>query len=108
MIISDFGAVLRRLREEKEYTISKLSSAAGISESTLSRWERGLCKPRFINDISRIAKSLDVPEDIFLSSHDDRIKTLEDKVNTLEKYIRDLEIKVVDISKNQKIIRKKE
>ncbi|GED88371.1 helix-turn-helix domain-containing protein [Streptomyces sp. NPDC091412] len=44
-VLADVGPRLRRIRKEREVTLSALAEATGISVSTLSRLESGLRKP---------------------------------------------------------------
>lgn len=57
----EFGAVLKRLREQKSMTINQLAEASGISNSQISRMEngiRGVPKPPTIR---KLADALEVP-----------------------------------------------
>ncbi|MES2465528.1 MAG: helix-turn-helix transcriptional regulator [Armatimonadota bacterium] len=43
---SDFGRLLRRLREKRGLSLAETAQAAGIARTTLNRWEIGTYKPR--------------------------------------------------------------
>lgn len=51
--------LIRKKREEKDYTLDKLAKLAGISKGHLSRIERGETQPTIIT-LSRVAIALKV------------------------------------------------
>ncbi|CAL9646373.1 HTH-type transcriptional regulator SutR [Streptomyces sp. enrichment culture] len=61
-VLAGVGPRLRRLRKEREVTLSALSEATGISVSTLSRLESGLRKPS-LELLLPIAQAHQVPLD---------------------------------------------
>jgi transcriptional regulator with XRE-family HTH domain len=50
-----FGAWLRGRRAELRQTIAESAEVLGISENTMSRWERELLQPVKVVDIHRLA-----------------------------------------------------
>ncbi|MBZ9638138.1 helix-turn-helix domain-containing protein [Streptomyces sp. PSKA30] len=61
-VLAGVGPRLRRIRKEREVTLSGLSEATGISVSTLSRLESGLRKPS-LELLLPIAQAHQVPLD---------------------------------------------
>ena len=43
---NELGALLRQLRNNRQYTLSGLAARAGVSKATLQGWEAGLHQPR--------------------------------------------------------------
>ena len=54
------GNILKRIRQEKGYSLTKLGKLTGISKSYLSLLERGIQKNPSIEIIEKIAKVLEV------------------------------------------------
>ncbi len=50
---------LRQLRKAKRLTLRQLSAMSGIDQGTLSRYERGLCNPKWANS-KKLADALNV------------------------------------------------
>jgi transcriptional regulator with XRE-family HTH domain len=61
-VLAEVGPRLRRIRKERGATLAGLSTATGISVSTLSRLESGLRKPS-LELLLRIARAHQVPLD---------------------------------------------
>ncbi len=97
--MTNFGQILREIREEKNMTCVKLSKITGISVRNLYRWEKGETTPRFYEDISKIAKALKVPEEIFLRNDvlSQRIKGLEENVAFLQEKVKSLETQLTSL-----------
>lgn len=51
---------IKSVREEKGISRYKLSQMTGISESTLSRYERGLIRKISIENLKKICKALEI------------------------------------------------
>ncbi|MGV9239177.1 helix-turn-helix domain-containing protein, partial [Streptomyces nigra] len=61
-VLAGVGPRLRRMRKEREVTLTALSEATGISVSTLSRLESGLRRPS-LELLLPIARAHQVPLD---------------------------------------------
>lgn len=61
------GELLLMLRKRKGWSLKNLEAASGISESTLSRYERGLREPT-IGALRRIAAALEVDPGVLVSA----------------------------------------
>lgn len=61
---------LRRVRQEKGYSLADLVRLTGIHESDLSQLERGL-RPPFPDWRKRLARTLKMPEEILFEEIDD-------------------------------------
>ncbi|MCW8378596.1 helix-turn-helix domain-containing protein [Streptomyces justiciae] len=76
-VLADVGPRLRRIRKEREVTLSALSEVTGISVSTLSRLESGLRKPS-LELLLPIAQAHQVPLDELVGTPpvgDPRVRT---------------------------------
>jgi transcriptional regulator with XRE-family HTH domain len=60
------GAVLKKLRKERGYSLRQLAAATGLSHSFLCDVERGRCKPS-LDTLQVLAGALQVAPEIFLS-----------------------------------------
>ncbi|MEC0369433.1 transcriptional regulator [Paenibacillus chibensis] len=60
-MVNEFGSTLKRLREQKGYTINQLAEAAGISNSQISRMENGLRGIPKAPTIRKLADALEAP-----------------------------------------------
>jgi transcriptional regulator with XRE-family HTH domain len=67
MTEGNLGAKVRRLRREREMTVSELAANVGVSRPTIWAWEKGKHVPR-PGRISSLAQALDVPEDQLILS----------------------------------------
>lgn len=45
--VTESGAMLRKMRQERGLTLQQLSDLSGVSISSLSQWETGRINPRF-------------------------------------------------------------
>ncbi|MEB3205901.1 MAG: helix-turn-helix transcriptional regulator [Vampirovibrionales bacterium] len=62
-----FGDYVRNKRMEKGVTLRKLADMLGVSATFLSKVERNELTPPSLENIQKLAKLLDVPENILLS-----------------------------------------
>lgn len=46
---SELGALIAGIRNQKGYSLAKLSELSGVSDSAISRWESGDTMPRVDN-----------------------------------------------------------
>jgi len=60
------GKKIKRIREQKGFSINELSEKAGVSKSYLSYIERGIQKNPSLQVLSKIAKTLDITVDYLL------------------------------------------
>jgi transcriptional regulator with XRE-family HTH domain len=58
---SGVGVLLRRWRGERNFSLSDLARASGVSSSTLSRWESGRTRPRAL-ELETVLDVLRVPD----------------------------------------------
>lgn len=85
-----FGAFIREKRINKNYSQKDLAEMLFVTESAVSKWERGITYPdiTLITDICRI---LDVSEKELIQSSDDneyrKIKSDSDKYNKIKKVL---------------------
>ncbi|MEH7374838.1 helix-turn-helix domain-containing protein [Neobacillus drentensis] len=66
------GNILKRIRQEKGYSLTKLGKLAGISKSYLSLLERGIQKNPSIEIIEKIAKVLEVDINYLIDSTENK------------------------------------
>jgi transcriptional regulator with XRE-family HTH domain len=59
--MDDFGAYLRRLRQEQKLTLREVEEMAGVSNSYLTLIERGLRKPPGADVLKKLAPAYNVP-----------------------------------------------
>ena len=59
--MDDFGAYLRRLRQEQKLTLREVEEMAGVSNSYLTLIERGLRKPPGADVLKKLAPVYNVP-----------------------------------------------
>jgi transcriptional regulator with XRE-family HTH domain len=59
--MDDFGAYLRRLRQEQKLTLREVEEVAGVSNSYLTLIERGLRKPPGADVLKKLAPVYNVP-----------------------------------------------
>lgn len=57
---NSLGGVLRRWRESRGVTMSRLAETAGVSRMTLHRWEAGSVQPR-LPELEAVLQSLGIP-----------------------------------------------
>lgn len=83
-----FGSFIKRKRESKNYSQKDLAELLYVTESAVSKWERGVSYPD-ITLITDICKVLDISERELIQSSDDdeyrRIKRNSDKFNKIKK-----------------------
>jgi transcriptional regulator with XRE-family HTH domain len=60
-MMDDFGAYLRRLRQEQKLTLREVEEMAGVSNSYLTLIERGLRKPPGADVLKKLAPVYNVP-----------------------------------------------
>ena len=84
----NFGSFLKSKRQEKNLTQKELANLLFVTESAVSKWERGVSYPD-ITLISDICKVLDISEKELIQSSDDseyrKIKSNSDKFNKIKK-----------------------
>lgn len=84
----DFGTFIKEKRIQKNYSQKDLAELLFVSESAVSKWERGVSYPD-ITLISDICKVLDISEKELIQSSDDseyrKIKSNSDKFNKIKK-----------------------
>ena len=61
------GLQIKELRTQKGYSLSQLAQKAGVSKSYLSYIERDMQKNPSLHFLSKVAGTLDVPVDQFLT-----------------------------------------
>ncbi|HTD38240.1 MAG TPA: helix-turn-helix transcriptional regulator [Candidatus Limnocylindrales bacterium] len=92
--MESFGARLRRLREDKAFSVADLASAVGVSESAIRQLEVGNVKsPSFVLGL-RIAIQLNV-DPFYLalgegSNMTERFETIERRLAKLERRVASL------------------
>jgi len=64
--MTEFSNRLKRLREEKGWSKTKLAGRIGVSLSTYANWEYGIAEPD-IETIKKICQQLDVSSDVLLN-----------------------------------------
>lgn len=70
-VLSRFGANIRRLRTERDLSLSQLSRQSGVAKGTLSKLELSIGNPT-VETLWSIANALDVPfDDLFAESGDE-------------------------------------
>jgi len=75
--LTDFnGDKLRKIRENRGFTMKELAHRAGISEPALWKLENGSCLPSAIT-LSRIARALLKEPDDFLGPDEDMLQELQ-------------------------------
>ena len=83
-----FGSFIKEKRISKNYSQKDLAELLYVTESAVSKWERGVTYPD-ITLISNICKVLDVSEKELIQSSDDeeyrRMKKDSDKYNKIKK-----------------------
>ena len=83
-----FGTFIKEKRIQKNYSQKDLAELLFVSESAVSKWERGVSYPG-ITLISDICKVLDISEKELIQSSDDseyrKIKSNSDKFNKIKK-----------------------
>ncbi|MFR6558782.1 MAG: helix-turn-helix domain-containing protein, partial [Weissella confusa] len=62
--------ILKKLRNDKGETLSELSQKVGISQPTLSRYEKGTRKPKY-DQLERLAAHFSVTIDYLAGKSDD-------------------------------------
>ena len=81
----DFGLYIQQKRKEKNLTQAELAEKLYVTESAVSKWERGVTYPD-ITLISDICLVLDINEHEFItSSNDNEYRMLKIKANRLNK-----------------------
>ena len=65
MYMEKFGERLKDLREERDLTQAELAGILGVAPNTISRWERGITRPRY-NVLLKIAEFFNVDVDYLL------------------------------------------
>lgn len=82
--MTTFGETLRRRRKELRLTIREMSKQSGLSESSLSQWERGYCLPSDLK-LSAVAAAyrFDEMELVNLPLRDQ--KTISDVIERLDR-----------------------
>ena len=63
-----FGEELRRLREQKEFSVNQLALYSGVSAAHISRLERGLRPAPTPDVIKKLAKGLGVPYEYLMKA----------------------------------------
>lgn len=85
-----FGAFIKEKRISKNYSQKELAELLYVTESAVSKWERGITYPD-ITLISDICKVLDISEKELIQSSDDseyrKIKRNSDKFNKIKKIL---------------------
>ncbi|UNT92643.1 helix-turn-helix domain-containing protein [Allobaculum sp. Allo2] len=66
----NIGEYLRARREEKRLTISKVAEYVGVSESTVSRWERGMIGEMGRTKIAKLSEILEISPAIIVGFDD--------------------------------------
>ena len=83
-----FGTFIKEKRIQKNYSQKDLAELLFVSESAVSKWERGVSYPD-ITLISDICKVLDISEKELIQSSDDseyrKMKSNSDKFNKIKK-----------------------
>ena len=60
--LAETGANLRKLREQRELTVSQMSDLLGVTNSAIYRWEEGAAMPA-LDQIKNICGLLETPFD---------------------------------------------
>lgn len=66
----NIGEYLRACREQKRLTISKVAEYVGVSESTVSRWERGMIGEMGRTKIAKLSEILEISPAIIVGFDD--------------------------------------
>ena len=66
---SEFGEILKRLREEKNLKQSDLGAILNVANNTISSWERGNSEPN-LEQLRQLAKFFNVTADYLLGLED--------------------------------------
>jgi transcriptional regulator with XRE-family HTH domain len=69
--LATLGSIIKRLRENRQYTQSKLGEKLGVAESTVSLYEADKREPD-VATINRLADLFDVSTDYLLGRTEDR------------------------------------
>lgn len=72
MISKVIGMRLKKIREERGYSLEKVSELTGVSKPSINNIERGLTSPS-IDSLWKIATGLSVPISYFLVNLKQRI-----------------------------------
>ena len=67
-VVADVGPRLKRVRTQRDVTLTELAAATGISKSTLSRLESGGATPT-VPLLARLAAALNADLDITFRPH---------------------------------------
>ncbi len=67
MELSSFAYQISYARQKKGFSQEQLGQAVGVSNKAVSKWERGVARPR-AGLIARLAEILDLPLDVFLDA----------------------------------------
>jgi XRE family transcriptional regulator, master regulator for biofilm formation len=78
------GNLLQKIRQEKGYSLNRLSKLTGISKSYLSLLERHIQKNPSIDIIEKIAKALDVGIHDLIAAPKKKTKMLKVEINFAE------------------------
>ena len=86
----NFGSFIKEKRQSKNYSQKELADLLYVTESAVSKWERGISYPD-ITLISDICKVLDISEKELIQSSEDheyrKIKKDSDKYNKIKKTV---------------------
>ena len=69
---ADFGALVRRYREEKHYSREKLAELCGISDRCISNIERGISNPKF-DTVVKLCNACGIDTGLLKSLKDDDV-----------------------------------
>jgi transcriptional regulator with XRE-family HTH domain len=96
------GALLRKLRRERGYTLDQLASRIPMSASNLSRLELGSQGPPADEVIERLAAALEAPESDLLraAGREDGSRSFEqavlDRLDAIRRDVREVKAAVMD------------
>ncbi len=86
MDCSKVGALIQKLRMEKQLTQRALAEQLGLSDKTISKWERGLGCPD-VSVLSTLSKILGVELDSLLTGEQDASATLGGNMKRVQFYV---------------------
>ena len=92
--MKNFGERIRELRKERGITNYEMATKLGISQNTLTNWERGIKEPHAVEILEEMAEILEVPLRNILTEKKENslednpiIKNLNERVSRLEKIL---------------------
>lgn len=74
MRVNDFGTKLKKIRDERNISISEISRGTEICRKTIHEWEMGRRYPKNIDRIEILANYLNVPVLYFFDNLDHSLK----------------------------------